>query len=193
MSNLPSATTATAQINLPLPVGTLISYMGQASTVANLASLGWLVCDGSSVSNVTYPDLYTAIGTNYGGNGSPQFNLPDLRGCFMRSVDPSGVEDPDYTTRTSPVYGDATVVGPLVGSRQWHQVQNHQHTWSKNYGQISFHGSDINVPLCANSGHDGNQGTQTSTDSSGGGAETRPINVYAYFLIFSGLPQTTNQ
>lgn len=42
---------------------------------------GWLVCDGSAVSRTTYANLFTAIGTTWGGgNGSTTFNLPDLRG-----------------------------------------------------------------------------------------------------------------
>ena len=41
---------------------------------------GWLLCDGSGVSRVTYVDLWNAIGTGYGaGDGSTTFNVPDLR------------------------------------------------------------------------------------------------------------------
>lgn len=46
---------------------------------------GWLVCDGSAVSRTTYSDLYSVIGTTFGkGDGSTTFNLPDLRGEFIR-------------------------------------------------------------------------------------------------------------
>lgn len=42
---------------------------------------GWLICDGSTVSRTTYPELFDAIGINWGeGDGSTTFNLPDLRG-----------------------------------------------------------------------------------------------------------------
>ena len=50
------------------------------------APTGWLLCDGSSLYKNDYPDLYTAIGTTYGGNGNPNFNLPDLRGIFPRGA-----------------------------------------------------------------------------------------------------------
>ena len=44
------------------------------------APSGYLLCDGSAVSRVTYADLFNAIGTTWGvGDGSTTFNVPDLR------------------------------------------------------------------------------------------------------------------
>ncbi|HBS25413.1 MULTISPECIES: phage tail protein [Thalassospira] len=49
---------------------------------------GWLVCDGSAVSRTDYADLYAAIGTVWGdGDQIATFNLPDLRGEFIRGFD----------------------------------------------------------------------------------------------------------
>jgi hypothetical protein len=46
---------------------------------------GWLECNGAAVSRTTYSTLYSVIGTIFGvGNGSTTFNLPDLRGQFVR-------------------------------------------------------------------------------------------------------------
>jgi microcystin-dependent protein len=42
--------------------------------------MGWLPCDGRIVKIRECPDLYTVIGTTYGGNGRTTFALPDLRG-----------------------------------------------------------------------------------------------------------------
>ena len=40
---------------------------------------GWLLCNGQAVSRTTYADLFTAIGTAFGGgDGSTTFNLPNL-------------------------------------------------------------------------------------------------------------------
>ncbi len=42
---------------------------------------GYLLCDGSLVSRVTYANLFAVIGTSYGaGDGSTTFALPDHRG-----------------------------------------------------------------------------------------------------------------
>lgn len=46
---------------------------------------GWVFCDGAAVSRTTYSRLFSVIGTLYGaGDGSTTFNLPDLRGEFIR-------------------------------------------------------------------------------------------------------------
>ena len=55
---------------------------------ADAAPAGWLECNGSAVSRTTYAALFAAIGTEYGvGDGTTTFNLPDLRGEFMRGWD----------------------------------------------------------------------------------------------------------
>ena len=49
---------------------------------------GYLECNGAAVSRSTYSVLFAVIGTAYGtGNGSSTFNLPDLRGEFVRGFD----------------------------------------------------------------------------------------------------------
>jgi hypothetical protein len=62
-----------------LPVGTVI-YVAM-----NTAPAGYLKANGAQVSRSTYAALFAAIGTTFGsGNGSTTFNLPDLRGEFIR-------------------------------------------------------------------------------------------------------------
>lgn len=67
-------------------IGEIIAYAGNSSP----NSL-WLACDGSTVSQADFPDLYTVIGTIYGSAPAGQFRLPDLRG---RS--PSGAGSPPF-------------------------------------------------------------------------------------------------
>lgn len=44
-----------------------------------------LICNGAAVSRITYAPLFDAIGTMYGsGNGVNTFNIPDMRGRFIR-------------------------------------------------------------------------------------------------------------
>lgn len=51
---------------------------------------GWLRANGAAVSRTVYADLFTAIGTTYGaGDGTTTFNLPDVRGEFLRGLDES--------------------------------------------------------------------------------------------------------
>ena len=54
----------------------------------NSAPTGWLKANGAAISRTTYANLLTAIGTTFGvGDGSTTFNLPDLRGEFIRGWD----------------------------------------------------------------------------------------------------------
>lgn len=61
-----------------------------AAFAMNTAPTGWLKANGAAVSRSTYATLFTAIGTTFGvGDGSTTFNLPDLRGEFIRGWDDS--------------------------------------------------------------------------------------------------------
>lgn len=55
---------------------------------ADYAPAGWLKANGAAVSRTAYANLFAAIGTRFGtGDGYSTFNLPDLRGEFMRFWD----------------------------------------------------------------------------------------------------------
>ncbi|WP_287955315.1 phage tail protein [Snodgrassella sp.] len=52
------------------------------------APTGWLKANGAEISRITYANLFAAIGTTFGaGDGKTTFNLPDLRGEFIRAYD----------------------------------------------------------------------------------------------------------
>ncbi len=56
-------------------------YLGEIAWVAfSFAPVNWLPCDGSTLPIAQYTDLYSLIGTTYGGDGVNTFKLPDLRG-----------------------------------------------------------------------------------------------------------------
>lgn len=85
----------------------VISY-----TAASSAPTGWLKANGAAVSRATYAALFAAIGTDYGpGDGSTTFNVPDLRGYHIRSLDDGrGVDS-----------------GRVRGSTQADQNKSHNH------------------------------------------------------------------
>lgn len=62
------------------PAGT-VNYFAGAT-----APTGYLECNGQSVSTTTFAELFAAIGYTYGGGGA-NFNVPDLRGEFVRGWD----------------------------------------------------------------------------------------------------------
>jgi microcystin-dependent protein len=56
-------------------------FLGQLMTVPyNFAPAGWAMCNGQLLSIQQNTALFSLIGTYYGGNGTTNFALPDLRG-----------------------------------------------------------------------------------------------------------------
>ncbi len=45
----------------------------------NFAPQGWALCIGQTLPIQQYTALFSLLGTNYGGNGTSNFGLPDLR------------------------------------------------------------------------------------------------------------------
>jgi len=69
-------------------------FIGEIRIFAgNYAPENWALCDGSSLPIQGNETLFSLIGTTYGGNGSTNFNLPDLRGRL-----PVSQGTPSYST-----------------------------------------------------------------------------------------------
>ena len=166
------------------------TYSG--TVILTIPPSGYLLCDGSQVSRSTYSNLYEEIGTSWGyGNNMSTFNLPDLRGYFLRGVAFSSNRDPDVTSRTSQAQGGN--IGNNVGSVQLssfeshsHRVTDPQHTHTVNYDDnIYAIGEDGNQPVSNN----GSNQLETNPASTGitidetGGKETRPLNAYVVYMI----------
>jgi len=56
-------------------------FVGEISYVAfDYAPNGWFQCDGQTLPISQYSALYSLLGTKYGGDGTTNFKLPDMRG-----------------------------------------------------------------------------------------------------------------
>jgi len=174
----PADVAGTTVINLPATSGTMITS-GDVGTVTSTmlagdfgnpvgtvihvaltsAPSGYLKADGSAVSRTTYATLFAAIGTTFGsGNGSTTFNLPDLRGEFVRGWDDSrGVDS-----------------GRLMGSSQADDFKSHTHVMSRTLTDLNVDARFDAVSLRATS--DDAEYTDRATSATGG-TETRPRNV----------------
>jgi microcystin-dependent protein len=145
----------------PVSPGTVIY------SAANTAPTGYLVCDGAAVSRTTYATLFAVIATTHGpGNGTTTFNLPDLRGVFIRGIDRARGLDTDRE----------------FASYQLDLFKSHTHTDAGHKHNI------LNTGNNANGGGAGwlvnpqiDTGLQTLTGyadiQATGGDETRPKNV----------------
>jgi len=135
----------------------------------------FLECDGQSVNAVTFAKLFAIIGYQYGGSGA-DFNLPDLRGEFVRGYDHGAAIDPDRAARTD--RGDGTT-GDEIGTKQAEGFKSHTHQ------QQRFTGGPIVAGVANNTVFTTNPTTGAGLPNviSTGGNETRPRNVQMMYMI----------
>jgi microcystin-dependent protein len=54
-------------------------FLGEVQLLSfNFAPRGWALCNGATVAIQQYSTLFSLLGTNYGGNGTSTFQLPNL-------------------------------------------------------------------------------------------------------------------
>ena len=83
---------------------------------------GWAVCDGSLLPLQQYQALFSLLGTTFGGNGTTNFALPDLRGRIPVGIgagqgltpitlgEAAGSENVTLTVNNLPPHDHTTVV-----------------------------------------------------------------------------------
>ena len=160
-----------------VPSGTVLYFAGRT------APAGWLKANGAAVSRTAYAALFAAIGTTYGaGDGRSTFNLPDLRGEFLRGWDDGRGVDP----------GRGFGFGQADAMRQHYHgigyispnnddgafvVRNWTTAEQQNLQFINGNGNSAIRTLSASS----NLGTTNAIDESAG--ETRPRNIALLAII----------
>jgi microcystin-dependent protein len=181
--------------NTGLPIGSIAVYAGDLSQSANITALnsaGWLLCDGSSYSTDGYLDLFAAIGTANGG-GTGSFNVPDLRGRFLRGTLDAGSVDPDADLRVAAAPGGIT--GNSTGSLQLSATGQPANLWSIVTG--GDHSHSLNLSTGTHDAYKGTglsiargfQSSETTSDGqhfhtlTGFDSSTVPINMSLYFII----------
>lgn len=131
------------------PVGVIQMFGGSSAPV------GWLLCDGSNVSRVTYASLFSVIGTLYGaGNNNTTFTLPDFRsrspigagnganGLSIRTLGTTiGSEGSTISTSHLPTFSMDSVSGSGI------EIGNHAHpnssiNYNVNYPPMTYTGGN---------------------------------------------------
>ena len=117
---------------------------------------GYLKANGAAISRTTYAGLFAAIGTTFGaGDGSTTFNVPDLRGEFVRGFDDGrGVDS-----------------GRSLGSPQVDAFKSHSHSITLTQSTAKGNTGSSDAP-----NHYVRNFIGDNTGSTGG-SETRPRNV----------------
>jgi len=129
---------------------------GVIATSTTTIPFGFFECNGAAISRTTYATLFATISTTFGnGNGSTTFNLPDLRGEFIRGFDNArGVDS-----------------GRGFGTFQADAFKSHTHSYV-----------GTSAPA---TGLDSGFGATTTGKTTGaaGGSETRPRNIAMTYII----------
>ena len=133
-----------APVNL---LGTIIPYAGQ------VLPDGYAFCQGDLLSIAQYPELFSVIGTTYGGDGRVTFALPDLRGRTPLGADDTyplghtgvnlsevgtlGYQTINYITPLeAPVLPGGSVDTPFIGEIVYTATSFAPRGWAFCQGQI---------------------------------------------------------
>ena len=130
---IPGSSGAPAEV--PVPPGTIWMF-GSTTPPA-----GWLLCDGRLLSVVAYPDLFGAIGTNFGGDGV-EFALPNMMDHF-----------PIGASTTRPIDGDPG--GSETTQVQVANLPPHNHAMNHDHPAVNTNqtgGHDHRISLADNDG-----------------------------------------
>jgi len=200
-----------------VPVGTIVSYAGLIDqTSDHPMPAGFLLCDGQPVSVSEYGQLWLKVRVAdgpgfrgcWGGDGNPNFNLPDLMGRFLRGVDKDTNGQPTNPPRDPDRGNDKRLasrpggnVGNNVGSIQEDALQSHKHPdkghghstdATRPTGEVQSDDSDQraappNPPAASVGTGFANLGDPADSGTGAGvvrhGQETRPKNAYVYWII----------
>ena len=136
---------------------------------------GWLKCNGAVISRTTYISLFNAIGTTFGdGDGEITFQLPDLRGEFIRGWDDGAGID------TGRIFGNSQGDSTKRPNNAFITTTDglHSHT----YNAPRLHRDvrewpNYRVRRDQTSSNTGGAGSHIHTITGGGDPETRPRNI----------------
>lgn len=147
------------------------------------APTGWLKANGAAVSRKAYANLFAAIGTIYGaGDGFNTFNLPDLRGEFVRGWDDGrGIDSgrafgSRQTDAIENIKGSLRAGGQFDRNTQFIDTLSASGAFDVVAGDKAYTGDTVGSGQAWGVDFDASRTVRTST-------ETRPRNVAMLYLI----------
>lgn len=169
---------------LPQAVPTGSVHMMATTTVPS----GYLKCNGAAVSRTTYADLFAIVGTAHGaGDGSSTFNVPDLRGEFVRGWDDSrGVDSgrnfgSSQSDQNAQHNHSATATSTVTDPGHFHDVPYSNS--DSGDGVIEESGTGFSGVEPTNSATTGISVSTSVTVANQGGNEARPRNIAMMYVI----------
>ncbi len=160
-------------------------FLGQIGLFAcNYAPQGWALCQGQLLSIAQYTALFSLLGINFGGNGTSNFQLPDLRRrvpiAFGRGpglseyaigeaagVETVAIDAARYPAHSHPLFAAASTAtesapGGLIEAQ----------------GQTGARGGAVNVALYSSAGPSTALAAAALTPAAGGGGPHTNVQPY---------------
>jgi len=181
---------------------TFISYYVSEETEMQIGEVTWwpgtglipetkLLCNGALYNPADYPNLFTVLGTTWGGDGATTFGVPNLEGVFPGAV---GTQDIGGT-----VYGVVGAIGDMIQDDEKphiHTMPTHNHIGgfilAADATTYSSYGSTTTAPSNDNSlggsESSGNFNAYTETVNPGDtilstGVQSRPAAALGQWII----------
>jgi microcystin-dependent protein len=130
--------------------------------VTTVAPDGWIKANGAEVGRSAYAKLFAKVGEFWGaGNGSTTFNLPDLRGEFIRAWDD----------------GRGADTGRAFGTYQDDEFGQHAHALPEGGSDYPVYGITTGTNERVEDFSSSTVTVKRSLTNAVGGIETRPRNV----------------
>ena len=148
--------------------------------------LGWLKCDGRSLSNTAYALLYNVVGYQFGGSGA-SFNLPNPAGGVL------GVVGQRAGAVSTTLHGPGSEVGEETHVLTIPEMPAHTHTGTTDAAGFATTGVNVNNLTTQLDVADNNAGghTHTFTTAPTGGSQAhnnmQPTLFIGNVFIFSGV------
>ena len=165
-----AVTTAKLASNAAIPVGAIMPF------AQNAVPSGWLAANGAQLSKITYATLLAAIGTTY-GDTTTHFQIPDLRGIFIRGFGSQVISGVTYSG-SSTFGGDQ---GAYAGYNDFKAYIDDGDSGTGAYG--SYSQLEINK-VQTQGGYGGAESSWTPTISvPTNPGDTRPANITLLYCI----------
>ncbi|MET3560183.1 microcystin-dependent protein [Bartonella japonica] len=147
---------------------------------------GWILCDGATYNRKDYPQLFQAIGDQWGKDSDTTFKVPDFRGMFLRGFDNGrGI---DAKRQFADVQKDSIKSHTHIGTIGTAGEHKHQFKYSGLVVDKGGIGTSNNIFARAtytNTTESAGKHTHNITISATGEQETRPINATVVYAIKS--------
>ena len=155
-----------AYVDTFMPVGVILPYGGAAAPAGGR----WALCNGAALATVSYPELFSVLGFDYGGSGG-LFNLPQMAGRVPLGLHSEQARF-DKTGKTGGSY-------TAVNTAHTHAI-NHDHAEFNSGLQTANHTHEHPHTHPINHGH----GTLTTSES--GAHNHQPSAGDGFYAYVSG-------